>query len=1617
MAVQDIFDEVTTPTLDQDIFDQVSDGPAPADEALSKEHTGALGRLGRGLVNIPSKGVERIGESAIRIAAPIADWIRPLSGSEGAVDYTIQEWHNYMQGARLRAEDPKGQAEGVLEHAADIAASVGQGVGEFMALAPVGGAVSGVVGKIPGIAGRLASTPIAARVIADATTGALVGAGSEESGKMGAMTALAGAASFLPGGRIVQTLAQGAIPIATEAATGGEPLSKESLINAGVQGIFGLLHGGAAKAEKRAAAIQELDRVLESTPEAPAAISEAPQATPESKPGKITQLISDRQKGVSDEAKADLWKQAQKEFEIEAMRVPDPPSPEPLAPASESPLPFPLETPNEVVPTPEPAKVEASPQAGETPAAAPESGRPVEGAVQPEVSAQDHLNSLLGLLKPKAEAPTAPAPGTTESTPPAAPEARSPESREVPSLPEPKPLSEKEKARMSSLSDIVERVEADRKDAIDEGRDADAASLSKIQAKYQNELNSLRDRDTAPVAEEPRTIGIRNAITDEMADTLGLPKRGTPERYSAEDQLSDAQAAIAENPKRGASIVEELKESPRALDPLENNVMAFELAARKTEFNQAMEAARKNKTSETKARLDAARTAVAEAIEATRATGTIQGRALESRKRIIDEEYELPVMQAEAEIAKGRPLTESESSEIEALHAKLKEVQAKLDAAEAQTTRKEAESTLKNLIREEIKSARESKKTGKSFMDYLKEGNDKALANILSRSGRTSAGVDPTVLADVARIGAYKIAQGIVKIADFTKAMVKDIGEWIRPEIDSIFSQSQKLHTQANKAYTAANAKPKAIEQAKLDAAEGKELSQKVIFDMAREKVNAGGKGLEVLDQVAADLKPIYPDITPVKVMNIFSDYGKVRYPSKEADLTELRRVRTLSRLQSGIEDAKRKLAPKKSGAQRDRADQEIRDKMKELDKLMRESGIETSSPEEQLASRNAARKTALENQIEDLDRQLQTGEKAPKGTPVPDSAEVERLRSLRDSLKEQVREIEEDTNPPTSPEQKALNDALVSKERWDQILREGASVTKPATKAALTEIEEGVRLEIEAMKQMAKEIRAEERPKGDPNAAREKQALKSLEKSIAEYERRVREMDFSGKGKSHGPPRSEEMAKAKAAQQAAKAVYEAAKKASKPPVDKEAMRIAAAKSAIKARMGKLEDRIKNADYSKPVKRDPATDKELVDLRFQEAKLKEQYHKDRFEDDLRNRTWDKKARDSIVQTISLMRSLKTSYDVSAPLRQGKMFALSRPIASARAIVPMLKALASERSSFKAEQEIANRPNARNGNYESAKLSLTDPNSFKPSKMEEDFQSRWANKIPGVKASGRAYSTFLNRMRADTFDSMLASWFPKGATKAEMKEVADFINIATGRGNFGKYEAGAQLLNKGIFSPKFVLSRVQLAYGKPIWTRNPQIRKLVAAEYGRAVVGLAAYYSLLALMQDEKDPMLGLDPRKKDTFMTVRIGDTRIDPLAGLKQIISTASQLATGTKITSKDKKVDLRNPKFGQEGAGDVAARFVRSKMAPAAGAVTDIVTGKDYIGRPTKMLPSSFDAAMQGEGLLVNSVLPMSIPQIYDNLKGQGLAKGMVLSILSALGEDVNTYSDERKETTKQR
>lgn len=429
-----------------------------------------------------------------------------------------------------------------------------------------------------------------------------------------------------------------------------------------------------------------------------------------------------------------------------------------------------------------------------------------------------------------------------------------------------------------------------------------------------------------------------------------------------------------------------------------------------------------------------------------------------------------------------------------------------------------------------------------------------------------------------------------------------------------------------------------------------------------------------------------------------------------------------------------------------------------------------------------------------------------------------------------------------------------------------------------------------------------------------------------------------------------------------------------------------------------LQARLALEDYSprrsKPVRE---IDRETASARAEVMLLREQFSRELAKENYRRKGNAEKAWIGTKEGINLSRALMTSFDVSAVLRQGGFVTLGHPVRAAQSLGPMMRAIRSDKSAAAIDAQIRSRPNAVNGLYERAKLFLAPRDGATLSGMEEAFMSKLARNIPGVAASQRAYVTFLNRLRADSFDQMHESLVSgREPTQVELEAIGNYINVATGRGNIGKAAGAAETLSTVFFAPRLVASRFQLLAGEPMYRGSARTRYMVAKEYGRFLVGLAAVYSLGKMA----GATIEEDPRSTD-FGKLKFGNTRVDPMAGLSQSTVLLSRLGSGETKNLKGQVKPIRGKvPYGSPDSADVIARFLRTKLAPWSGSTVDALTGENVIGEPAT-----------AESIAKNMTVPLSMKDIYEVMTEHGIPHGTVISLLSLLGMSVQNYDQKKK------
>jgi hypothetical protein len=438
----------------------------------------------------------------------------------------------------------------------------------------------------------------------------------------------------------------------------------------------------------------------------------------------------------------------------------------------------------------------------------------------------------------------------------------------------------------------------------------------------------------------------------------------------------------------------------------------------------------------------------------------------------------------------------------------------------------------------------------------------------------------------------------------------------------------------------------------------------------------------------------------------------------------------------------------------------------------------------------------------------------------------------------------------------------------------------------------------------------------------------------------------------------------------------------------------------------KLEDKIERGDIQPKQKQVKATEigSKIERLEFEKKELR---------DDIKRRLNNLKPKniwDRFADKFNVARSLITTLDLSAVLRQGGFFALGRPKQGIQAFKAMNTALASKQGQFRIEQEINRNPWRALASKAKLFIAPTD-GSYKLSAKEEEFQSEFAKKLPivgkAIEASERAYVTFLNKQRMDMFATFMETLTKNGEpTLQEAQAIANFVNMATGRGNLGSLEKAAVPLNTIFFAPRYVASRFQLLYNAvaaPVkGVVGPKelrrVNRMIAGEYARYLVGLMALYAMAEGLGEVFGKQVDIEwnPTSSD-FGKIRIGNTRLDPLSGVSQVTVLLSRVVSGqTKSTTTGMTTKLRGTDkgFNKSTVGTIG-RFLRTKLSPLFGTIGNVIEGETIVGE--EVTPVS---------TFVNLTVPLSLREIKDSIQEQGLATGTAVSMLAILGMGVQTY-----------
>jgi len=373
-----------------------------------------------------------------------------------------------------------------------------------------------------------------------------------------------------------------------------------------------------------------------------------------------------------------------------------------------------------------------------------------------------------------------------------------------------------------------------------------------------------------------------------------------------------------------------------------------------------------------------------------------------------------------------------------------------------------------------------------------------------------------------------------------------------------------------------------------------------------------------------------------------------------------------------------------------------------------------------------------------------------------------------------------------------------------------------------------------------------------------------------------------------------------------------------------------------------------------------------------------------------------KAKETIVNILNIPRSLKTTLDMSAPLRQGAFLIPTHPVSSGEAFSGMIKDFFSESSFNKYLDDLYKSPDYRR--IKDSGLYVADPRKIAGgiTSREENFLSNIVENVPYLgapaKASSRAYSSFLNRQRINVFNDLANQFKVDGFDSPEnLEALAKFVNTATGRGSMGQLERATQTLSGLLFSPRFNASRISLLNPMSYVNQPAPVRK-------EAIKSMAAFtgtvISILSLLK-AAGASVELNPTSSD-FGQARFGKTRYDLTAGFRPWIVYLSRMLTGkTKSATTGTVRDISNPDFGGQNRLDVTTNFIRSKLAPVPSVVADLMAGSNVVGDP-----------VTAKSLFQNNFIPLVTQDVTDAVKNDGIQALFTVGLPAFFGAGVSTF-----------
>lgn len=369
----------------------------------------------------------------------------------------------------------------------------------------------------------------------------------------------------------------------------------------------------------------------------------------------------------------------------------------------------------------------------------------------------------------------------------------------------------------------------------------------------------------------------------------------------------------------------------------------------------------------------------------------------------------------------------------------------------------------------------------------------------------------------------------------------------------------------------------------------------------------------------------------------------------------------------------------------------------------------------------------------------------------------------------------------------------------------------------------------------------------------------------------------------------------------------------------------------------------------------------------------------------------------VVKGAGVAKSLKAAFDNSGLLRQQLPVLWSYPGRWAKNAYKSFKDIwdtfGGKAVMDEIKADIFSRPNCQD--YIKDKVAVGT--------IEESYpQSKLIEKTPGLgkvyEASENAFTGLAYRNRADLYDLYKDIAQKSGIQETTGIGLGKLVNSLTGRGDLGKLEPVASVVNNVLFSPRLLKSHIDVL---TMHLLDPNVstfvKKQAAVNLLKIVMGSAA---TLALADAISPGSVEKDPRSSD-FLKIKVGDTRYDVSGGMGSVITLTARIlyAMAGKEAIKSSTTGLLSKlntgEFGAPTSLDLVYNFFENKSSPAASVIVDLLRGEMFGGeKPTVV------------GETKNLFTPL-IYTTYEELKKASSANMLLSLIADGVGLNVSAYS----------